>query len=175
MNKLIFTIVVLLVANASFSQSPFFTFKEDGSTEFVVYNADKMTANQIYAKTLAWVSESYKNPDAVIKAKTENEMIRINGFMKDAFVRQLSTSTAGYDCSYTLVIEFQNGKFRAKFDVNEITVDGSKVYFSLADVIGNVKDKNGRGFDGSATTFDESVNQLLHSLYLYITKPKQSW
>lgn len=37
------------------------------------------------------------------------------------------------------------------------------------------KTKNGNGFEGSATTFDESVNQLLNSLYVYINKLIQAW
>lgn len=165
----------MLATSASFAQSPSFTFKNDGTTEHMVYSAEKMSAAQLYTKTIAWINETYKNPNEVTKAKTENEMIRISGFMEDAFVRQLPTSTAGYDCTYALVIEFQDGKYRTKFDVNDLSVDGGKVYFKLGDVIGNVKDQNGNGFDGSAESFNESVSILLNNLYVYITKPKQSW
>lgn len=161
MKKLFLLIISLIAFNSSYCQSPPFTFKADGSTDYVIYSLAKMKAPQLYNKTLAWINEFYENPDSVIKAKTENEMIRINGFMKDAFIRQLSTSTTGYDCSYTLVIEFQDGKYRIKFDVNEITVDNNKVFFSLIDVINNIKDKNGNHFNGSVDSFEVSVNNLM--------------
>lgn len=144
----------------------------------VVFKADNKTAAQLYQKAFNWVQETYKNPDQVLKAKVENEMIRIEGFGTSAFSRKFqSGNVATYDVNYTLQLEFQDGKYRAVYTHNEIKVDGGKVFFSYSDVLNNVADKNGNGWDGAKAEYETYVNKLLKSLNDYIngTVKKSEW
>lgn len=150
-----------------------FKFNADGSTEFFVYPADKMTAAEIYTKVINWVNETYKNPDAVIKGKVENEMVRLDGFSDKMFTRTVSSGNViDYGAKYTIEVQIQDGKYRIKYTHNDFDI---KVFFTLADVLNNVADKNGNAWSGSKAEYEASVQKLFDSLNTYITKPKEKW
>lgn len=172
--KKLFTAVILLLTLVTNAQT--FNFNPDGTTEYVVYNVDKITAKDLYTKTLNWVNVNYKNPDIVIKAKVENDMIRIEAFNTKVFTRIFkSGSTGDYDAFYTLEIEFQDNKYRIKYTNNEIKVDGGKVFFTLSDMLNNFPDKNGNTYDNCKTQYELNVQALMDSLHNYITKSKDKW
>ena len=153
-----------------------FAFNTDGTADYVVFTADSISANDLYNKALGWINVTYKNPASVIKAKIENKMIRIEGFEKSAFSRTFADGDkAEYDVQYTLVMEFQDGKYRVKYTHDKITVDGGQVFFKFPDVINNVPDRNGNGWPTAKQEYEKTVNNLLTSLYAYTTKQKESW
>ena len=165
---------LLLLSTLSFGQT--FNFNSNGTSEFVIYNVDKIKASELYQKTLNWCNVTYKNPDIIIKAKVENEMVRLSALNKKVFTRIFkSGSTGDYDALYTLEIETQDGKYRVKYTNNEITVDGGKVYFIFSDVLNNVIDRNGNSYDNCKAQYEANVQTLMDSLYQYITKQKDKW
>lgn len=165
-----------MITSISNSQTSTFKFNEDGSTDYVLYNVDKATAKDLYTKTLNWINTTYKNPELVLKAKVENEMIRIETFNTKTFSRKFQSGTiAEYDSKYTLEIEFQDGKYRIKYSHNEISIEGMQVYFKFTDVLNNVADKNGNDFKDCKQQYESNVQSLFNSLNEYITKPKEKW
>lgn len=176
MKKLKLILALTLISFIGNAQNSTFKFNPDSTADFVVYNVDKQKASELYVKTLNWINIIFKNPEAVIKAKVENEMIRIEAFNKKVFTRTFkSGSTGDYDALYTLEIQFQDDKYRIKYTNDEIRVDGMKVYFTFSDMLNNVPDKNGNTFDNCKTQYEANVQELINSLYQYITKPKEKW
>jgi hypothetical protein len=175
MKKKILLIALLFVAFSINAQTTF-KFNLDRTTDYVVYSIDKVTSADIYKKAINWINETYKNPDIVIKAKIENEMIRIDGYLSPAFSRVFASGKKGdYDVSYTLEIQIQDGKYRMKYTHNKITVNGGAVYFKFADFLNNIPDVNGNAWLGAKEQYEENVNKLMESLFVYITKPKDKW
>lgn len=116
--KKIITIFTLLCSLLSFGQEKEFTFTKSGLSDFVVTETEGKTQAELYKKALDWVSVTYKNPSEAIKAKIENEYIRIEGFSSDI----VCYSYMGKRCSdtkYEIEISFKDGRY--KFDVLSIS------------------------------------------------------
>lgn len=116
MKKLFYSL--LLITSLGFSQSTEFTFTKDGITDYLVVEVPGKTAAELYQQTISWINTYYKTPEKVIKAKIENDYIRIEGFAQSLIVFNVIGKTR-YDGLYQLEISFQEGKY--KFDV--ISVD----------------------------------------------------
>lgn len=110
--------LLMLVGFYSNAQETEFKFTKEGFTDYVVGNVEGKTAQELYKKTLDWVSYTYKNPKEVIKAQIENDYIRIEG----AKSNMLCIKTLGLlNCSnirYLIEISFKDGKY--KFDLTKL-------------------------------------------------------
>ena len=116
--KNIILLLVLSVTSLSFSQETEFKFTKYGLTDFVVSPVIGKTQNELYKKTLDWVSYTFKEPGEVVKASIENEYIRIEGFSKDLICYSYMGKRCG-DTKYEIEISFKDGKY--KFDVLSIS------------------------------------------------------
>lgn len=175
MKKIILTVILLISVNA-FSQTEKFYFKPDGTSEYQVFETPNFKASELYQKTINWININYKNPNSVIKAKVENEMIRIDGFGQNVFSRTFKSGSKGnYDVKYTIEFEFQDSKYRVKYIHNGITVDGKQVFFSFTDVINNIPDKNGNVWTNAKEDYEKYIQTQLDSLFNYITRPKDKF
>lgn len=175
MRKIIL-VLVLLVSINMFSQNGKFSFLPDGTSEYVVCTTPNLKATELYNKTINWININYKNPTEAIKAKVENEMIRIDGFGRGAFSRTFTSGNrADYDVTYTMEFQFQDGKYRIKYTHNGITVDGGQVFFKITDVINNITDKNGNSWNDAKAQYEKYIQQQADSLFNYITKPKETF
>jgi hypothetical protein len=169
------TLLALLLMS-SLSNAQIFKFNPDGSSEYVVFQAGNQTAKELYTKTLNWINETYKNPENVIKAKIENEMIRIEGFNYKVFTRTFPSGTiAEYDALYTMEMQFQDGKYRVKYTHNETRIDGGKVFFKFEDMLANKPDQNGNAFENGKAQYENNVYELMNSLHNYLIKQKEKW
>ncbi|WP_395044279.1 DUF4468 domain-containing protein [Flavobacterium sp.] len=170
------TILAMMISILSFSQEAKFKFTQDGLTDYVITECKDKSAGELYKKTIDWINVNYTNPNEVIKAKVENEMIRIDGFGKSAFSRTFSDGTkADYDVTYTMEFQFQDGKYRIKYTHKGITVDNSEVFFKITDVINNIQDKNGNGWNNAKEQYQGFVQLQIDSLFNYITKKNNGW
>lgn len=169
-------LIALFLVAFSINAQTTFQFNPDGTTDYVVYSVEKVTAADIYKKIINWVNETFKNPNEVIKAKIENEMIRIDGYLSSAFNRTFASGgKADYDITFTMEIQIQDGKFRMKYTHNVITVDGGVVHFKFTDVLQNTPDINGNAWSGAKEQYESNVSKLMESLFTYIAKPKEKW
>lgn len=160
---------------------------QEGFKPYVFIVDTTFNSSLIFQKAINWVQLNYKNPDIVLKAKIENEYLRIEAIQQDAFYRifkeeKLKSGTVMperkvfYSIAYTLEINIKNGRYRFSYNPKEIYVNNQKVRFTLTDVVLNQQDINGHNYDGSAEAIQESVNKLAESLYTYIIKDnKEDW
>ncbi|MEO5776810.1 MAG: DUF4468 domain-containing protein [Flavobacterium sp.] len=130
MNKLKILILILFCSNL-FAQKKAtsvqkevekpteFTFSDNGLTDFVVIKCPDKKQPQLYKKTIDWVAVTYNVPSEVIKAKIENEYIRIEGYSKTMLNLTTESGVFPVDARYQIEISFKEGKY--KFDV--ISVD----------------------------------------------------
>jgi len=127
--KKIITIFTLVCSLLSFGQEKEFTFTKSGLSDFVVTESEGKTQIELYNKCIDWISVTYKNPNEVIKAKIENEYIRIEGSSENI----ICYNYMGKRCSttkYEIEISFKDGKY--KFDVLSISEYNSATKYSGA-------------------------------------------
>lgn len=116
MKKLL--IALVFISEYGFSQSATqYEVTQEGFTDFVVAEIPGKSANEIYTKTLEWISKTYKNPKEVLKAEVLNDYIRFEGV------------ASGLNCYAPFGIAVCNN---VKYEV-EISVKENKYKF---DVIG---------------------------------------
>lgn len=84
-NKFLLSIT-LFICTISYSQDfPKLKLTPSG-VEPIIVTTDSLKATDLYKKALNWVQDTYKNPDKVLKAKIENEKLRIDGFAEKCLV-----------------------------------------------------------------------------------------
>jgi hypothetical protein len=82
MKKINLSLVFLLIAFGGFTQENYFKLTpewlvslKDTTKNYVVVDVNNLTAKQLYDKAIMYVNERYKNPDAVLRGKIENEFL----------------------------------------------------------------------------------------------------
>ena len=175
MKKLFLLIIAIVSFNGLlFSvETPKFDLTKDG-VEPVVLNFDAtFTANMIYTKIKEWIALNYKNPKTATRIDNENSMIKIGGLKEKAW--KIKDTNFGndydnwYDLEYSLIIDIKDAKCRVTFATPEVRY---KVWYNKD---GSVIPK----FKDSEASFENSINEMLTSLYTYIIEPpkvkKDDW
>lgn len=96
----------LILSISGFSQDSVFKVTNEAITDYIVTSCETKTQNEMYKKTIEWISLTFKNSKEVIQSQIENDMIRIEGFTESFN----GTSNA----TYLIEISFKEGKY--KFD-----------------------------------------------------------
>lgn len=139
---------------------------------YVVNEVDGMSANDMYQKSINWIKEMFKNPDKVIKAQIEGEMVRFNGTCVDCILVQVMGSKSYFTASYTVSLYFKDGRY--KFEIKDYIYNTGSPYFvktSLEDVSPFYK-KNGdvrKTHKDVPVSGEQIINDLNTSLYNYLT------
>jgi hypothetical protein len=111
MKKLIVLIFILNTIHG-FSQDKFKYGEKGLLPEYLVNELKSKSKEELFKQTKKWVIETFKNPDEVLKATIENEMIRIEGYKENLVsINSLGMKTT-YPGTYTIEIEFKEGKFK---------------------------------------------------------------
>jgi len=117
MKKIFFTLFLTILTVYSYSQTEF-TLTDNAPvfpTQYIVLEFDSLTIEEMYARTLEWVSITYNTPKEVIKAKLENKYIRIEGVAPSAYENSFWGMTNFMDIKY--MVEFAFKSNRIKFEV----------------------------------------------------------
>ena len=111
MNKTMF--FLLFLPMVSFAQQ--YEVTQDGlrdksnleNPHLVIETPDK-TSSELYVNSLKYINEKYKNPDEVIKGKTENEYLRFETYVPQ--FTKVNNSGAKLDLSmkYTTELRFKD-------------------------------------------------------------------
>ena len=118
--KKIILVLMFMLSLMSFGQEKEFSFtKERGFTECVIINKNGQTDNELYQKTLGWINETYKNPEKVILAKSENSYIRVEGVASDISWIKVMGLTTYYSTKYEIEFYFKEGK--VKFNITTVS------------------------------------------------------
>lgn len=170
MKKVLILTLTILLSNLSFGQEiPKLELTQNG-VEPIVVEVDSMTATEIYQQALYWVQETYKNPDKVLKAKIQNEKIRIDGFASNAWWLKTLGMKNNMDMEYVVEIEFKDGKYRFDYQIGQFYV-GSSGQRALYDYSTFYK-RNGevrKMYDDAIPSIELTMNSLSQSFYNYVT------
>ena len=175
-------IILILLVFASFNlkaQETEFKFTKEGFTDYVVNSIEGKTAQELYNKTLDWINVTYKNPNSVIKAKIENEYIRIEGVSSKLLcVKTLGLLTCN-DAKYQIEISFKDGKY--KFDLikleeyipqtkytynsgwSDISLTNTTAYYKENGDIKNLFKLYPAAIEGEFNSLNKSLNDFIKS------------
>jgi hypothetical protein len=161
--------IAIFFSASSFSQEiPKLKLSPIG-VEPIIVLADSIKASDLYNKSLKWVLETYKNPDKVLKAKIENEKIRIDGYTQNAWWYTSMGVRQSYNMEYSIEISFKDGKYRFEFIIGQFYIDnGQKAMFNY----GSFYKKTGEiksSYSDAVPSLEETMNSLSVSFYNYVT------
>jgi hypothetical protein len=171
MKKIYLILSVILSFNGLiFSQkAPSFKLTKDGMKQIVVNFDTNFTANVIYTKIKEWIALNNKFPESVTRIDKENSLIKFSCFKKDAWKIRDNNFDYWNEMKYTFAVEIKDYKCRITFDTDE---DRYKFWYNDN---GTLKDR----FKESETSFENTVNETLASLYKYMVTPpkpkKDDW
>lgn len=153
--------MVLLIFPAIYglSQSvPKFKSSKDGVKPVVLTFDTSYSANIIYNRVKEWISANNKNPKGVTKIDNENALIKFGCYKEKAW--RVNNKGVDYwnDLQYTLTVEIKKGRCRVSYNSDDTRY---KVWYN----------KDGsliKNFKVSESTFEETINETLMSLYKHI-------
>lgn len=153
-----------------------FEYKDKILNTSIVYQMEGLSAQEIFIRAKNWVITNYKNPDEVLKALIENELIRFSGVSSESLIVGGSGLSLGYTCRlhYTISLNFKNGKY--KMEITEIymriplTINPNDVTTSLFDITGfyNKKGKIINMWKLIPFQAEDALNEISDSLFNYI-------
>ncbi|MDD4190394.1 MAG: DUF4468 domain-containing protein [Mangrovibacterium sp.] len=104
----LFVLCFAHVINAQFVlTSQGFTNDNDPQKDFLVYDFEGKSQNELYTKVLSFVTSTYRSPQDVI-SKVENEMVTINGIQP----KKIGNGFFTWDLNYTVTIRIKDDKIR---------------------------------------------------------------
>ena len=153
MKKSIFSFSVLLNSMFLFGQTAtpqqeappnelateFIVNKEQQLTDFLIIPCEGKTKEELYKKTIEWISKTYNKPSEVIKSQVENDYIRFQGI-----------ETKGY-CRNPMVLICENLRYEI-----EISVKDGKYKFDVVNLEGAETSKYGNIIGWSSIIFKKS-------------------
>lgn len=96
---------------------------------FVVINADGKTAKELYDNGLKYINKNYKNPDDVIKGKTEGEYLKFITHVENFLIIKNTGAKIQIDADYTCELSFKDGK--VKFEIISLDMPADKGGFKV--------------------------------------------
>lgn len=178
MKKNIILTIFTLSSLFFYGQTEKFKYDQNGFSEFVITNLEKVDNKTIYKKTINWVKETYKNPDVVFDATIEDESIRFSG-VTNKMIEVWSDfgQLMYYDIKYTIKVYTKDNKY--KFEVIDFQVLDCHWMMNFRKPIneeiyksdGSIK-KKWRNFPKSIENVFDTLNDSLKS---YITKSSSGW
>ena len=140
----------------------------------IVQEIEGKTAADLYNSAINWVQSTYKNPDKVLKAKIENESIRIDGYKSSAWYYTSIGIKNYYNMQYSINVSFKEGKYRMEYTIGDFTTNtGQKLTYSYPTFF--KKDGTIRGtYDEAVPSLEASMNELANSLFNYLSGKTQS-
>jgi len=146
---------------------PHFEFGKEGVKPIVVA-FDGVNKEELFAGTLNWYNEYYKNKSENILSAVENEKVGIAGVKKGVFISKIVGVDLFGDVEYRFLIEFKENEISMNFitggEDGQITEDVSQEdYF----------DKNGKirkMYADFKTNMEQMMDEISFSLVDYLSK-----
>jgi hypothetical protein len=145
-----------------------FEYSETCLNDYIVTEIENISKDVIYNKSLNWVNETYKNPDAVLKMKIENEKIRIDAIASGL----LKIKGNSFNLSYVVEISFKDNKYR--FEIISLLYDNATDYKKIPNF--KTDKKLIKNFGDTPLEIENYFNKLNLSLKDYIIgKSEEKW
>ncbi|MCO5268753.1 MAG: DUF4468 domain-containing protein [Brumimicrobium sp.] len=103
--------------------------KSDTTKTYLVLEANGLTAEQLFDNAIKYINENYKNPEEVVKAKTNGEYLRFNTHVPDFLFYNNSGTNIPIQATYTTELRFKDGK--VKYEIISLDMVGKKGGFHL--------------------------------------------
>ncbi len=169
---ILFSQVSLEITYEQVTEGPKYLQGKYGKINPVVVIQKEGTAAELYSETIAWINETYKSADDVIKGKNENKYIKINGFTEN-LTRMNVLGYFYYDARYTIEFRFKDNRFQVSIislesynEPNQYTLGGWSDQ-PLTFVVENRKGKINKDNDYNLTSIKNYFENLLNNLYNY--------
>lgn len=169
MKNIIIMTIAIIFCTFSYSQEITKLKLTQNGVEPIIVITDSLKATDLYKKSLNWVQETYKNPESVLKAKIENEKIRIDGFAENAWQTESLGMKQNFNMEYSIEISFKDGKYKFEFIIGQFSVAGGqklswdyRTFFKKTGEIRSVYSK-------SVPSLEETMNNLSMLYYNYVT------
>lgn len=157
--------------------APFFSFAQEipklkltpSGVEAIIVSTDSLKADYLYKKSINWVQETYKNPEKVLKAKIENEKIRIDAFASNAWWYKSMGVKLNYDMEYSIEISFRDGKYKFELTVGQFYADGQKFMANYTNFFNKSSGEVKGVYKDAVPSLEETINNLSLSFFKYVT------
>lgn len=136
--KKLFVLFVILICTVSLNaQNKYFNLTphwlvsvSDSTKNYVVIIVDSTSAENLYKKTINYINMTYKNPESVIRGKSENEFLTF-ATHDEISVKFMAETTV--DVDYFTTISYKNDKIKIIFSDIEMYYfnQGKKLTYSL--------------------------------------------
>lgn len=167
-NKFLLSIT-LFICTISYSQDfPKLKLTPSG-VEPIIVTTDSLKATDLYKKALNWVQDTYKNPDKVLKAKIENEKLRIDGFAENAWWYKSLGIKQTYNMEYSVEISFKDGKYKFEYIIGQFFIDGGQKVFYDYKTFFKKTGEIRTAYTDAVPSLEETMNNLSLNFYDYIT------
>jgi hypothetical protein len=129
MKKILMVAIILIASVSVYSQKYVVTptgLKDEVNPEksFVVISTEGKTAKQLFDNAVKYVNVTYKNPNAVIKGKIDNEYLSF--VTHSDFYVQNGFTKIPFDMNYLTELTFKDGKI--KYEISELVMKNSGGY-----------------------------------------------
>jgi hypothetical protein len=167
-NKFLFCISLLISIISNSQELPKLKLTMEG-VEPIVVNTEGIKASDLFSRSIKWVQETYKNPDKVLKAKIENEKIRIDGYAVNAWWYKSIGIKQSYNMEYSIEVSFKDGKYKFDYTVGQFFIDGGqKVLYDYKTFFKKTGEVRGAYAD-AVPSLEETMNSLSLNFYEYVT------
>ena len=150
----------------------------DKTKSYVVIEVENATAQELYDRAIRYLQEVYKNPEEVIKGKTDGEYLRILTYTPSFIRYNNSGAKIPINAEYYTEIRFKDEKVR--YEISSLSMKSNdkahEVLFSGGIFSGYIiYKKNGNLFKESAKNDIENYfNTQINIFISYLTGDKQS-
>ena len=166
--KLLLSIAILFCTFSYSQDIPKLKLTPNG-VEPIIVITDSLKATDLYKKSLNWVQETYKNPENVLKAKIENEKIRIDGFAKNAWWYKSLGMKQDYNMEYSIEITFRDGKYKFEYLIGQFFIEGGQKVFYDYKTFYKKSGEIRSAYNDAVPSLEETMNNLSLSFYNYVT------
>ncbi|MDO9255967.1 MAG: hypothetical protein Q7U54_10680 [Bacteroidales bacterium] len=191
MKNTILSTIFLFIAFWGLAQEKYFKLTpewlvsvKDTTKNYVVVEVNNYTAAQLYNKAIMYVNERYKNPDAVLRGKIENEFLTFATHNDHMFDFRSGINMI-IEVNYLTTVSFKENKIKLDFhdiDMTLVTSQSRSPFYlvgsgGLSWYVYKEKDHSlfqpNKGFkDKIELFFNNQTNEIVS---YYLTTEKEEW
>jgi len=86
--------------------------EKDLEKTYLVLETGSLTAKQLYDNAIKYINEKYKNPEEVIKGKTDSEFLKFETYVPDFLLYNNSGVKIPIQATFTTELRFKDGKVK---------------------------------------------------------------
>ena len=132
---------------------------KNSEKEYVVIEVEGLSAKQLYDNSIKYINENYKNPEEVLKAKTDGEYLKFDTYDPNFIIYNNSSFEVPIKANYTTELRFKEG--RVRYEIKNLEMKAKSANFYVLFTGGMMEGyivykKNGKLFKEKAKTDIES-------------------